>query len=130
MKTFSPNLGPTNGMWQKIALGARPRTSSSESESPTVHPESLVKSERKEEPAHKNTSVVLGPGGRGEGGLSGRLRSAAQQTPGLTGAQRQRQRQEGVCLAAAASGAARAPGDPVLLITSCAPRHAVRLNSR
>lgn len=127
MKTFSPNLGPTNGMWQKIALGARPRTSSSESESPTVHPESLVKSERKEEPAHKNTSVVLGPGGRGEGGLSGRLRSAAQQTPGLTGAQRQRQRQEGVCLAA--SGAARAPGDPVLLITSCAPRHAVRLNS-
>lgn len=122
MKTFSPNLGPTNGMWQKIALGARPRTSSSESESPTVHPESLVKSERKEEPAHKNTSVVLGPGGR--------LRSAAQQTPGLTGAQRQRHRQEGVCLAAAASGAARAPGDPVLLITSCAPRHAVRLNSR
>lgn len=100
MKTFSPNLGPTNGMWQKIALGARPRTSSSESESPTVHPESLVKSERKEEPAHKNTSVVLGPGGRGEGGLSGRLRSAAQQTPGLTGAQRQRHRQEGVCLAA------------------------------
>lgn len=92
MKTFSPNLGPTNGMWQKIALGARPRTSSSESESPTVHPESLVKSERKEEPAHKNTSVVLGPGGR--------LRSAAQQTPGLTGAQRQRQRQEGVCLTA------------------------------
>lgn len=68
MKTFSPNLGPTNGMWQKIALGTRPRTSSSESESPTVHPESLVKSERKEEPAHKNTQCCFGAGRAGGGG--------------------------------------------------------------